>query len=191
MGITLFKHLDADQRIKVFKANAKLRGKVYDRMHQSVNDWCEEILWCWRDIGGIDYSLGFDYGTYFRATDNNKFLDGLEEAQSKYGLLSDEFNPVIERVRKLTARLLYVDINYPDDVVNYMRLEKRIDQLVLELTNACYKVFINAYESVYFDEENATSFYLECFVEELDGDKFYIDENYTLFEHVEYEKSYA
>ena len=154
-----FKDLNTEELTLVFENNSKLQEKVFDDMFDNAAFWCSEYLNCWK--GGIDYSIGWDRGTYFKCTDQNSFLDGLEKAQETFCFLADEYNKTIKYCR----------------------------ELIEELENACYKRFMGEYEYC-FDSKNQLDYFLNFYADERMDEDFYIDENYLLYEHVEYIKSY-
>ena len=72
---------------------------------------------------------------------------------------------------------------------NWERLENRIDELIEELENACYKRFMDEYEYC-FDSKNQLDYFIDFYAAERMDNDFYVDENYIFFEHVNYVKSY-
>ena len=174
--------LNLEELRKVYENNNKLQEKVFEDMFDNAALWCSEYLNCWK--GGIDYSIGWDRGTYFKCTDQNSFLDGLEKAQETFGFLADKYNKTIKYCRELINKTYYLSLTEK----NWERLENRIDELIEELENACYKRFMDEYEYC-FDSKNQLDYFLDFYVaERMDGD-FYINDNYELFEHVEFERS--
>lgn len=179
--------LNTEELKKVFEVNSKLQEKVFDDMFESVNFWNGEYLECWQR-GAIDYCIGWDRGTYFICKDKDLFIEGLEKAQHTFCFLADEYNKTIEYVKKLINRLneFYYDLSEK----NYDRLENRIDELIEELENACYKRFIIEYESC-FDSDYQLDYFLDFYASERLDENFYINADFELFEHVEYIKKYA
>ena len=180
-----FKYLNIEGLKLVFENNSKLREKVFDDMLDNAAFWCSEYLDCW-ERGGIDYCIGWDRGTYFKCTDRDYFIDGLKTAQKTFCFLADKWNAKIEYVEHLINRLN--NLVYWDEV-NEERLNNRIDELIEELENACYKRFMDEYEYC-FDSKNQLDYFLEFYSNERMDDAFYVDEEYKLFEHIEYVKSY-
>ena len=181
-----FKDLNIEELKLVFENNSKLQDKVFDDMCDNAAFWCDEYLECWKR-GSIDYCIGWDRGTYFKAKDRGGFLEGLKKAQKIYGFLADEWNEKINYVEHLINRLN--NLVYWDEV-NEERLNNRIDELIEELENACYKCFMDEYEYC-FDSKNQLDYFLNFYADERMDNNFYVDEEYTLFEHVEYEKRYV
>ena len=176
--------LDREELIRVFENNSKLQEKIFDDMFDNAAFWCGEYLDCWNRTG-IDYSIGWGRGTYFKCTDKNSFLAGLEKVQEWYCFLADEYDKTIKYCRKLINKTYYLSLSE----TNLKRLENRIDELIEELENACYKRFMSEYEYC-FDSKNQLDYFLEFYAAERMDGNFYIDENYSLYEHVEYVKSY-
>ena len=180
------KDLNTEELKLVFENNSKLQEKVFDDMFDAADFWCGEYLNCWKR-GAIDYSIGWDRGIYFKSRDDKLFIDGLKEAQHIYCFLADEYKKKIEYVENLLNRLEYVYYNSSEE--NYNRLETRVNELIEELENACYNRFMNEYEYC-FDSKNQMEYFLDFYVDEKMDNNFYVDEEYTLFKHVEYVISY-
>ena len=172
---------------KVFENNSKLQTLVFDDMFETANFYCEEYLNCWKR-GSIDYCIGWDRGTYFTSTEHGGFIDGLRQAQRSFCFLADDWNAKIDYVDKLIGRLDY--LYYNSSAENYDRLEARIDELIEELENACYRRFMLEYDDC-FNYENQLDYFISFYSNERMDDNFYINENYELFEHVDYIKSYT
>ena len=174
--------LEREELIRVFENNSNLQEKVFDDMFNNAAFWCSEYLDCWKR-GGIDYCIGWDRGTYFNAKDWRLFLEGLEEAQKTFCFLSDNYNPLIEKAWKLYNNYTYHAYDFSD--LNYERIENRLTDIIETLESACYDRFMDEYKCC-FDSKNQLEYFLEFYVaERMDGD-FYIDENYSLYEHVEH-----
>ena len=180
------KDLNTEELKLVFENNSKLQEKVFDDMFDNADFWCGEYLDCW-NRKGIDYSIGWNRGTYFKCTNKDDFIYGLKEAQHVYDFLANEYNKKIEYVENLLSRLDYLYYNSSEE--NYNRLEMRIDELIAELETACYNRFMREYEYC-FNAENQLAYFIEFYVDGRMDNNFYVDEEYTLFEHVEYVKSY-
>lgn len=179
--------LNREELIKVFETNSKLQEKVFDDMFDNANFWNSEYLDCWQR-GAIDYSIGWDRGTYFESKDNELFIDGLKKAQETFCFLEDRYNTTIEYTEKLLNKLDYLYYNGSEE--NYNRLETRINELTEELENACYKRFMLEYETC-FDNDTQEDHFISFYVYERMNDDFYINANYELFEHIEYERKYV
>lgn len=182
----LFKDLNTEELTLVYENNRKLQEQVFDDMFETASFYCEEYLNCWKR-GSIDYCIGWDRGTYFTAKDRRGFIDGLRQAQRSFCFLADRWNEKIDYVDKLICRL---DNLVYWDYVNEERLNNRIDELIEELEDACYKRFMSEYESC-FDNDYQLNYFLEFYSDaRMDGD-YYINDSYELFEHVEFERKFA
>ena len=158
---------------------------VLNDMFDNAAFWCSEYLDCWKK--GIDYCIGWDRGTYFRILNEDDFLDGLEKAQKDYCFLADEYNETIEYCRKLVNRL--DEIGYTLSIDNEDRLTNRKNELLEELENACYKRFMLEYETC-FEKENQIEYFVEFYVDARLDNNFYVNEEFELFEHVEFVRKY-
>lgn len=177
--------LTMEELKKVYEKNDKLQELVFNDMFDNAAFWCGEYLDCWKK--GIDYSIGWDRGTYFKCTDNEYFIDGLKIAQKAFCFLADEWDEKIAYVERLIDRL--DNLVYWDEV-NEERLTNRIDELIEELENACYDRFMCEFESC-FDHKNQIDYFLDFYWDARMDEDFYINDDFELFEHVEYERKYA
>lgn len=174
---------------KVLDKNSELKKQVFDDMFDTAHFWNMEYLDSWENKG-IDYAMGYSQGAYFHCKDEELFLDGLKKAQHDYCFLADEYNEVIEYAEKLMSRMenLDYDSKYYDN--NYERLADRLTELINELEYECYKRFMEEYESC-FNDDYKKDYFVDFYVNErMDMEDFYIDDDYVLYEHIEYEKCY-
>lgn len=181
--------LNTGELLKVLEVNSKLREQVFNDMYDTAHFWNEEYLNSWNK-GGVDYAIGYDRGAYFMCKDEELFLDGLKKAQHDFCFLADENNPVIEYVEKLMNRMDNLDYNskYYDN--NYERLAERVTELINELEYKCYRRFMEEYEYC-FDDDGMKDYFISFYVDErMDKADYYINDEFEMFEHIEYEKSY-
>lgn len=179
--------LNRDELRQVFDKNKTLREIVFDHAAENADFWIEEYMDCFED-GAVSYSLDISgYNNYFSVTDVAKFLNGLEKAQKMYCFLADEYNVVIEKAAVLNER--YKNSDDLSDL-NFERVENRLKALVKTLESACYKRIRSEYD-IYYDDNELFDCFISGWLDEMNTDNFYVDENYKLFEHVEYEKEYA
>ena len=116
------------------------------------------------------------------------FISGLERLQDEYGFLSDKYNDTIAYTERLLDRL---DVISVWDDKNYERLVTRIDELIEELEDACFRQFMSEYEYC-FETENQLEYLLDYGIEDmLPAGNYYVDDNYILYENVAYTKCYA
>ena len=179
--------LNDNELRKVFDRNDKLQEAVYDRMYDNANYWVTEKLDCW-SRGAIDYCIGYDRGAYLRCTDRALFVSGIERLQDEYCFLSDKYNDTIVYTEKLLDRL---DVISVWDDKNYERIVVRIDELIEELEDACFRQFMSEYECC-FETENQLNYFLNYGIEDvLPVGNYYVDDNYILYENVAYTRCYA
>lgn len=172
---------------KVFDNNGELQRAVYERMYDNADYFVTEKLDCW-SRGAIDYRIGYDRGAYLRCTDRALFISGLERLQDEYGFLADKYNDTIAYTERLLDRL---DVISVWDDTNYERLVTRIDELIKELEDACFRQFMSEYEYC-FETGNQLEYLLNYGIEDmLPAGNYYVDDNYILYENVAYTRCYA
>lgn len=177
--------LNTEELSKVFEVNKKLQNKIFNNIYKDADHWCEEYLSCW-DNKAIDYCIGYDRGTYFVCKNRDLFLDGLKIAQKDYCFLDDKYDAIIERAENLVNDMLTLDC-YSDD---YEKLDNEVSELIDKLTGACYQRFMDEYDYCY-DVRNQKDYFRNVYLDYVIDDRdFYIDDDYVLYEHIEYEKCY-
>ena len=183
--------LNKEELLIVLEKNSKLKEKVYDDMYNNADHWNSEYLACWNNKG-IDYCIGYSRGAYFQCTDEEMFLDGLKKAQRDYCFLADEYNKTIESAEELMNQMDNLDYESNDYDEKYEQLEEKLTELINELEHECYTRFMSEYEDCFnndYMEEYFIDFYVDVRMDMEDKD-FYVDDDYVLYEHIEYEKSY-
>lgn len=175
-----FNNLNNEELKKVWENNSKLRQRVFEDMQDAAGYWCGEYLECW-DCGAIDYSIGYDRGSYFRYVRMSKFIEGLERAQKDYCFLSDEHNAVIAYCRKLYDK--QDELYNNGDYINGDRVIERLEELLKELESECFKRFMSEYEAT-FDEEAQLDYFIDFYYHERMNDNFYLDEDFKLYERI-------
>lgn len=179
--------LNREELRRVFDENKALREIVFDHAAKNADFWIGEYLDCF-EYGALDYSLDVSgYYNYFNVKDFGKFLTGLEKAQKMYCFLADEYNAVINKAWQLYEKYTYNAYEFSD--LNYERIENRLTELIESLEMACYDVIRAEYDACYNDEY-LFEYFIDGYLDEMNTDNFYINENYELFEHVEFEKRY-
>lgn len=181
------KELNREELLKVYEYNEGLQEKVFDDMTESADFWLGEYLDCW-ERGAVDYSLDISgCYNYFTVTDFGKFLTGLQKAQDSFCFLSDKWNPVIAKAWQLYEKYTYNAYDFSD--LNYERIENRLTELIESLETACYSRVRDEYDYC-FNEKNQMDYFLDFYIDTRTDDNFYINEDFELLEHIEYEKSY-
>lgn len=178
-----FKSLTTEELKKVFKNNEKLRCEILSAAHDDVNCWINEYMNCF-DCGTLEYNIGYP-GDYIRVKNKYDFIQGLKQLQKDYCYLSTKADENIEYCELLMNR--YDNLSY-SDYKNTDRLAARIDELISELKDQLLKVLATEF-NYYYDDVNLCNYFIEIYADNMMGN-YYIDDNYILFQHIEYEKSY-
>ena len=179
-----FEQLKNEELKIVFEKNKKLQEIVSEAAQEDACFWIDEYLNCF-DRGAIDYNIGYP-GNYMIILDQEKFIDGLEQIQKNYEYLTEEAQKDLTYSRHLINRL--DNLSRYDDI-NEARLINRIDGILEDLKDEFLNKLINEY-NYYYDGENLKNYFLEFYAENM-NDNYYIDENYILYQHIEYGKCYA
>lgn len=180
--------LNRDELRRVFDKNKELREIVFDHAAENANFWINEYLNCF-ESGALDYSLDISgYYNYFTVKDFGKFLAGLDKVQKMYCFLADEYNEIIKKAAALNEKYQN-EYYYNLSDLNYERIENRLTELIEILKTACYDG-IRAEYAVCNNDEYLFNYFINGYLDEMNTDNFYINENYELFEHVEYERKY-
>lgn len=168
-----------EQLVELFNNNKSIRDKAFDRAMEDAQIWCGEYLDCF-DCRAVDYSIGWDRGSYFRIKNRYGFLDGMEKLQKDYGFLGGKYTSKIDMLRKMLD--YYNHDNISDKEHN--ALEEKLDEEFDDLEEKTFKRLMLEYAAA-FEEETQLDIFVSCMVDELEADG-YIVEGYKLVREVHY-----
>ena len=183
MKMKKFELLTIEELKKVFNNNEKLQDDVLQAAQEDVFYWFNEYMNCF-DCGTIEYNIGYP-GNYMTIKNGYDFIQGLEELQRTFCYLSDESEKKIKYCDHLMQRY---DNLYYNDHKNAERLENRIDEIIEELKSEFLNTLIHEY-NFYYDTKNLRNYFIEIYSDNLNN-SYYIDDNFILYQHIEYEKCY-
>ena len=178
-----FDNLTVEELKKVFSNNEKLQDDVLQDAQDSVDFWVCEYMKCF-DRGTLEYNIGYP-GHYMKIKNSCDFAQGLKELQRNFCYLSEESEKNIEYCDHLMQR--YNNLYY-NDHKNAERLENRIDEIIEDLKSEFLHLLIREYDYCY-DTKNLCEYFVETYADNLRGE-YYVDDNYILYQHIEYEKCY-
>jgi hypothetical protein len=176
--------LTIDELKIVFDNNEKIQREVYDNAMDMVNIYINDYMNSF-ERGTIEYNIGYP-GDYIKVKDRFNFIQGLRNVYKSFCILPDESLKIINYCDELMDR--YDNISYYD-VMNSELLENRINQLIEELSNIFFIRVLDEY-NYYMNGDNLQEYFIETYIETMNDEKYYVDENYILYQHLEYEKSY-
>ena len=175
---------NADALKNILSINNKLAQDVEDDFIESEMYYISEIM---DEIRGAcyDWSIGFYNHNYINIKDGGVFLDGLENIQKKFGLLSDKDAEILTRALELNNRLYWFDA----DNKQYENLENKVNSLIKELEEIFIKN-INLITDV--DADVLEDFFINYYIDIIDTNKyFYNVDTLEVFQEVHYIKSYV
>lgn len=178
-----FKELTIEELEIVFNKNEKLQDEVLSAAQEDASYWINEYLSVF-DRGTLEYNIGYP-GDYIRVENEYDFIQGLKKLQKNYCYLSEESEKTIVCCDSLMDR--YNNLSY-SDYKNADRLENRIDELITELKADLLKQLVNEY-NYYYNTDHLQEYFIELYSDNM-GDQYYIDDDFILYQHIEYEKSY-
>ena len=170
----------------MYKNNQKLQDDVFDALLEDVNFWVGQYLNNF-ERGAIDYSFSADgYRDFLTVKSVDLFIEGLSISEAMFSWLPD----YAEKIIYLSALVdRYNEVGYTLSIDNDDRLQDRIDELAdglrIELFNAVRREYNDC-----FDAENAINYFIEFYSVECMDNTYYVDDNYILYQHIEYEKCY-
>lgn len=175
--------LTIEELKKVFNNNEKLQDDVLQAAQEDVFYWFNEYMNCF-DRGTIEYNIGYP-GNYMMIKNSYDFIQGLEELQRAFCYLSDESEKKIKYCDHLMQR--YNNLYY-NDYKNAERLENRIDGIIEELKSEFLNNLIHEY-NYYYETKNLRDYFVEIYSDNMNNN-YYVDDNFILYQHIEYEKCY-
>ena len=178
-----YEDLTIEELKQVFNNNEKLQDDILQAAQDDVDYWISEYMNCF-ERGALVYNIGYP-GNYIKIKNSYEFIQGLKQLQEEYCYLSEDGEKNIKYCDHLMSR----HNNLPfDDYINAERLENRIDEITEELKNDFLKQLVNEY-NYYYDTKNLCDYFVEMYADNMTG-QYYIDDNYILYQHIEYEKCY-
>lgn len=178
-----FDLLTIEELRKVFDNNEKLQDDVLQAAQDEVCFWFNEYMECF-DQGTIEYNIGYP-GNYLKVKNRFAFIQGLFELQKNFCYLSDESDRKIKYCDHLIDR--YNNL-YHYDFTNAERLADRICDLSQELKTELLNNMVSEY-NYYYDTKNLRDYFVEMYADNMTG-QYYVDDDYILYQHIEYEKCY-
>lgn len=178
-----FEQLTTEELKQVFNNNSKLQNIVYDAAIEDINFWVQEYFNCF-ERGALEYNIGYP-GNFITVKNNYDFIQGLKKLQKDFEYLPGDAKKDIKYCDHLMARYDALPLN---DYKNADLLENRINEIINGLKSEFLNQIVAEY-NYYYDSENLKNYFLECYSENM-SDNYYINDDYILFQHIEYEKSY-
>ena len=178
-----FDILTTEELKKVFDNNNKLQNEILNAAQDDASYWINEYLDCF-PRGAIEYNIGYP-GDYIRVKDQDKFIQGLKQLQKDFCYLSEEDEQIMLYADRLIDK--FDNLSCWDDK-NAARLDARIEELIIILQTNFLRALVNEY-NYYYDTKNLYDYFIESYADNLTDD-YYIDDNFTLYQHIEYEKCY-
>jgi hypothetical protein len=178
-----FEDLTIEELKQVFNNNEKLQDDVLQDTQDDVRYWISEYMNCF-ECGTLEYNIGYP-GNYMTIKNQYEFIQGLKQLQKDYCYLSGEEEKTIYYVERLIDR--YNNLPFYDNK-NANRLDLRIEELTEKLKDLFFKRLVNEY-NYYYDTKNLCDYFVEMYADNMTG-QYYIDNNYILYQHIEYEKCY-
>jgi len=177
LGGNIVKYLsemNAEELKTVFNNSTELQETVISDMFENVDRHCEECLDCFPK-GAIDYSIRNDGESYFKCTDRELFLSGLQYVQKNFCFLPDCCDGKIQLCSELIGNK---NCGTSDD--------GKIEELIKELQDVCFDEFMEMYKPC-FEKYDQISYFLDHYIlEEMDLDDFYIKDG-VLYQQIKYE----
>lgn len=171
----------------VFDKNEKLKNEVFNESVEDVGYYISDIMSTFRDSADWCFSVD-QYDDFINVKNRALFIHYFTMAQKMFCIL----NPHDESILDKTYNLIDHFIDIADDLsdLNYERMYDRIGELVSYLTHTLYKFIRHEYDSC-FDEDYQVDYFTGIYLDNHIDDSYYIDDDYKLWQHVEYEKCYA
>lgn len=188
MTKTYIEELTVGEQKVVFRANSTLQEQVLDDMIESEMHWITEKLDYVRDYLN-NWSVGTGSRSFISVSDHIDFYRGLVAMEQEVPAFTDDKHKEIV-VPLGEAYEAYVNEDCDSD--EFEELEEAFEKLAQEAADELAEQFDRDLDAQYDDatqELYFTEFYIDA---RMDRGTFYIKEggDHTLYEHVNYEKSF-
>lgn len=178
--------LSNDELTEVFEKNEKLREEVENDAMESASLTVSEIL-SYFERNDIDYSISCyeDRGDFLKIIDIDNFLKSLSLLQKEIYVLDEKDEQLLNLVKK--KQIIYCNMDSYN--TNWHNLYRWIEKKAEYLANSLYRYIRSEYD-YYTESKNLLQYFLEFYAEERMDESYYITPDYSLFQHIEYEKEY-
>ena len=178
--------LNNEELKKVYNVNKKLQNDVINDYQESEMDYISDVLEPLKE-GLNDWSIGFHQYNYIKIKDNKSFLYGVIESTKEYSLLDESDKNTMVLIDNILEKINILEcMDYSNK--NYDILENWIDRKIEVIKNMVLESF-NSLTAM--DYDYMKEYFIEFYVNErMDINDYYINDNYELFKHIEYERSY-
>jgi hypothetical protein len=179
--------LSKEELLKVYEINEKLQHEVIEDYQEDTIDFTVGEMLDYLRKSLNNWSIGFYQNNYITISDNKLFLEGVLKATKNNGLLDETEKETILLINKIIEKIdIFEGMDWDNN--NYDKLEAWIEEKVELIRCKVLKEF-NTLTTI--DYNYMEEYFIEVYVEErMDKDDYYINDNYELFKHIEYEKSY-
>ena len=178
--------LTTEELKKVYKNNQKIQDDVFDALVEDADFCVGEYLKNF-ERGALNYELSVSgYRDFLTVKNVELFVEGLTISEAMYSWLPD----YVEKIDRLSALVdRYNEVGYTLSIDNDNRLQDRMEELTDGLRIELFNAVGREYDAC-FDAENSMNYFIDFYVYECMDDTYYIDDNYILYQHIEYEKCY-
>lgn len=176
------KDLTNDELKKVYENNNELQEKVFDALLEHAYFWIDEYT---NEFDRNTFELNVGYpGNYITVKENESFIRGCKKVQECFEIFSyTTFNKVLY-CEKLMGRWWLVQ-----DEKNEHRINNRIDELIDDISDAFLDRLVDEYNAA-FNDENLIDYWVNFLADNYTCKDYFVDDNYILYEHVDFIKSY-
>jgi hypothetical protein len=180
------KDLSKEELTKVFHANSKLQGEIYDDMVESEMHWIGESLDYVREHLS-DYSIGAYNRNYIRVKNADGFIARVEVMENEIPAFIDEDLPLLQKAYRVREEYREEEM-YTD---RYYELEEELEELAKAVADQLAYRFTQQLDGCY-KEEYQIDYFLDFYLDaRMDDTEYYItDDSYTLYTDVSYTKSF-
>ena len=179
-----FSTLTVDELKKVYDANDVLQQNVVEDYEESQMDYVGDIL----DVlskGLTNWEVGYGSCPWVRYDSERDLFQAALDSCRDFGFLPDD---VAEKVKYYLTRCDVLDeMEYENK--HYGELESYIEHAAEDVAEEIVSAFKGLLD---YSEDDILDYFLSFYSDErMNENEFYVDGNYILYEHVEYEKCYS
>lgn len=179
--------LSREELQQVYDNNSKLQYEVFDRYQDDQMFWISEMLEYLKPALS-DWSIGFNQHNYIKVKDFERLLSGIEDLQKDMCFFPDKNAHIVTDVKKAMQEY---DKKQNDDIERDMsewdKIESDYEEKQTDFINEIVSQFDRC---VSYSLSDIEDYFHEFYVDQLNDESFYIDDDFILYENVAYEKSY-
>ena len=172
-----------EELLKVYNNNEKLKTEVYNNWADDMMFWADNYLQIINDsLSNYSYSIYGMINNFITVKDEVLFVESCKKLQNDYCFFDDNMSKYLELISQKQSELYFMEY----DNKNYEQLK---EWLVIKVEHIAKSFITNLNKNFKCTSLDLEDYFINNFIDNASND-YYINDNYELFKHIEYEETY-